>query len=186
VFLQMVSTLGLQVKAAGYSDATYGYVLALNGTLIVLFEIPICSITQRLPARPVIAVGFALIACGAGLYAWVHTVWGFALGMAILTLGEMISMPVSLAYAANLAPATMRGRYMGVYGLTWAAALTCGPSLGVLLFGWQPAALWLSCLGVGLLSTATIAVGGRDHSPEATPMFSPSPSTSAAGTAGES
>jgi MFS family permease len=186
VFLQMVSTLGLQVKAAGYSDQVFGFVLALNGVLIVLFEIPLCSITQRLPARPVIAVGFALIAFGAGLYAWLHTVWGFALGMAVLTLGEMLSMPVSLAYAANLAPESMRGRYMGVYGLTWAAALTCGPSLGVLLFGWQPAALWMSCLGVGLLSTAIIAGGGRDRSPKAPPAFGPSPNAPVAGTAGES
>ena len=49
-------------------------------------------------------------------------------------LGEMISMPVSSAYVANLAPAHLRGLYMGTYGLTWSVAFIFGPSLGMALF----------------------------------------------------
>ena len=164
VFFQLFSTLGLHLKAMGFPEQVYGLVLGLNGAIVVLLEIPMCSVTQRLKARPVIAAGFALIACGAGLLAFVTSAWGFALGMAVLTLGETISMPVSIALASKMAPEAMRGRYLGIYGLTWAAALTCGPSLGMALFAWHPPALWIACGILGLLSSAIVAFGHGERS----------------------
>ncbi len=161
VFLQMLSALGIEIKAAGCSDQVYGLVLALNGALIVLFEIPLSGFTQRLPMRRIIAVGFGCIGAGAGLYAWATSPWHYAVGMAVSTLGEMLSMPVALAYLTRLAPEHMRGRYLGLYGLTWAAALACGPSLGMAVFAWEPAALWLGCAGLGLVAAAIMAPFAR-------------------------
>jgi MFS family permease len=74
--------------------------------------------------------------------------------MAVVTLGEMVMVPVSAAYVADLAPAHMRGRYMGVHGLVWAAALIIGPTLGMKLLALGPAVLWLSCGVLGLVATA--------------------------------
>jgi MFS family permease len=152
VFVQMLATLGLAIKAAGLSDEIYGLVLGFNGVLIVLFEIPLTTFTQRRPPLKMMALGFALIGFGSALFGWGGTPWHFALGMAVLTAGEMFSMPVAMAYVANLAPGEMRGRYMGLYGLTWAAALACGPALGTLTFSWSPAALWSGCGLAGVLA----------------------------------
>jgi MFS family permease len=175
VFLQMLSALGIQIKATGGSDQVYGLVLAVNGALIVLFEIPLSGFTQRLPMPPVIAVGFACIGAGTGLYAWANSPWQYALGMTITTLGEMLSMPVALAYLTRLAPEHMRGRYLGLYGLTWAAALTCGPSLGMALFAWEPAALWLSCAALGLIAAAIMAVSARTKAVDGERFTAPGP-----------
>lgn len=169
VFFQLFSTLGVYLQSLGFRETTFGLILGLNGAAVVLLEIPMCGITQRWPARPVIAVGFALIGIGAALFAFAQTAAGFAAGMIVLTLGETISMPVSIALASRLAPPSMRGRYLGLYGLTWAVALTFGPGIGLTLFSWHPASLWIACGAVGLLSAGLVALGLRDPDPAPTP-----------------
>ena len=44
----------------------------------------------------------------------------FAAAIVIITIGEMIVVPTSQSLAANFAPEDMRGRYMAVFGLSWA------------------------------------------------------------------
>src|ERR1043165_4491986 len=73
----------------------------------------------------------------------------------------MLTIPVSAAYVADLAPAHMRGRYMGAFGLTWALGLTVGPGLGMVLLHSGPAVLWLSCGALGLLAAGLISIEAR-------------------------
>jgi len=142
VFFQMFSTFGLAVTRAGLSPAIYGAILSLNGVLVVLCELPLTTITRRFPARRVMAVGYALVALGFGLNWLAQSANGFRWCIAVFTLGEMVAMPVSSAYVADLCPPQMRGRYMGAFGLTWALAMTVSPALGMRLFGIAPALLW--------------------------------------------
>jgi MFS family permease len=158
VFLQMFSTFGVHVTNLGFSPAVYGGIISFNGVLVVLFDLPLSTVTRRFPARRVIALGYLLLGTGFALNAFTHTIPGLVLAMAVVTLGEMVMVPVSAAYVADLAPAHMRGRYMGVYGLVWAAALIVGPALGMKMFALGPAVLWLSCGALGLLA-ATIILG---------------------------
>jgi MFS family permease len=144
VFFQMFSTFGLAVTSFGLSSSTYGLILSLNGILIVLCELPMTTITRRFPARRVMAVGYGLIGLGFALNGLAHSANGFRLCIAVFTLGEMIAMPVSSAYVADLCPPKMRGRYMGAFGLTWALGLTVAPSIGLRLFGVSPALLWMA------------------------------------------
>ncbi len=102
------------------------------------------------------AAGYLLIGAGFSLNAFAHSVPGLVACVVIFTFGEMVAMPVSTAYVAELAPAHLRGRYMGVYSLTWSAALVCAPQLGLRIFGVAPAALWLTCGALGLLAAAII------------------------------
>jgi len=67
-----------------------------------------------------------------------------------------VAMPVSSAYIAGLAPTHMRGRYLGAFGLTWACGLIVGPAIGMKLFAFEPAALWLACGALGVLAAITI------------------------------
>ncbi len=156
VFFQISSTYGLFVTQLGFSPATYGAIISLNGVLVVFCELPISTITRRFPARRVIGLGYALTGVGFALNAFAHTVPSLILAMIVVTLGEMLTIPVSAAYVADLAPAPMRGRYMGAFGLTWALGLTLGPSLGMALFHYGAAALWLSCGTLGLLASSFI------------------------------
>ncbi len=156
VFMQICSTLSLEITRHGISAGTYGLLISLNGMLVVLFELPITRLTRRYPPRWMIACGFVLIGTGFALNALAQTTRDFALNMLVFTLGEMICMPVTSAYVADLAPSSLRGRYMGTSGLVWALAYVFGPSLGLWLFSFNPALLWWSCGGLGLLAGAII------------------------------
>jgi len=158
VFMQLASTFGLFVTGLGFSAATYGLVISLNGALIVLFELPLTRFTRRFPARKVMALGFALIGAGFALNHFAHSVPALVACMAVFTLGEMLSLPMASAYVAELAPPQMRGRYMGVNGMTWAVALIVGPAVGMKLFAFNPAAFWIGCFTLGLLAAVVISI----------------------------
>jgi MFS family permease len=156
VFLQMSSTFGLHVTGAGLSSAVYGALISMNGVLVVLFELPLITVTQRLPVRRTIAVGYALIGLGFALAGFAHTLPALALVVVIFTVGEMVAMPLASAYIQENIPPDMRGRYMGMYGLTWALGLTIGPGIGVQMHARAPILLWSACGFLGLVAAALV------------------------------
>ena len=157
VFVQAFSSMSLEITRSGFSAATYGLVISLNGALVVLCELPLTTITKRYPARRMIALGFLLIGLGFSSNLLTRTVPLLLFTTTLFTFGEMISMPVTGAYVADLAPADRRGLYMGTYGMVWAAAFVFGPSLGMCLFGISRTVLWLSCGVLGIVAAALIS-----------------------------
>jgi MFS family permease len=158
--VQVFSTMSLEITRHGFSPSIYGLVISLNGVLIVLCELPLTVFTKRYPARQMMALGFTLIGMGFASNVLMRTLPLLALTVALFTLGEMIAMPISGAYVADLAPAHQRGLYMGTYGMVWSVAFICGPSLGMWLFSVSPLALWSGCGLLGLLAAGIIL---RDH-----------------------
>ena len=69
-----------------------------------------------------------------------------------------LALPMASAYVADLAPPHMRGRYMGVNGMTWALSLILGPALGMKLLVFSAGAFWLVCGVLGLLAALVIFV----------------------------
>jgi MFS family permease len=64
-------------------------------------------------------------------------------------------MPTSSTYAANMAPPDKRGRYMGLYGLTWGVASGFGPVLGgALSDNLGPRSTWIGGSLVGFCAVA--------------------------------
>ena len=156
LFFQTLSAYGLHVTHLGFSPAIYGAIVSMNGALIVLVELPLTSFTRRFPTQRVIAIGYLLCGLGYSLNAFAHTVPALAACMILLTFGEMIAMPMASAYLADLAPPEMRGRYMGIAGLTWSAALILGPALGMKLYTAHPPAYWTTCAALGVFAAAVI------------------------------
>jgi MFS family permease len=162
VFLQMASTYGLYVTSLGYSDKVYGALLSLNGVLVVCCELPITSWTRRFPARRVMSLGYFLVGAGFASNAFASTLPTLVAAMVVFTIGEMILIPVASAYVADLAPAHLRGSYLGVWGLTSAVALIFGPSLGMMLFKISPTAVWLTCGALGAIAAWVISIEDRE------------------------
>ncbi|MCI0748570.1 MAG: MFS transporter [Verrucomicrobia subdivision 3 bacterium] len=158
VVYQMASTFGLHVTNCKLPAWVYGVLISGNGILVVLFELPLTRITSRLPPRRVLAAGYVLLGAGFAMNTFATTVPLLAIVIVVITFGEMLAMPVSIAYSANLAPAAMRGRYMGVYGSSWSISVLVGPMLGMTLFSYQPALLWAVCGALGLLAAAAISL----------------------------
>jgi MFS family permease len=158
VFMQMSSSYGVHVTALGFSAATYGMLISMNGAMVVLCELPLTALTRRFPVKRVLAAGYLLIGLGFALNAFARTVPELAAGVIIFTLGEMVAIPVSSAFVANLAPPHLRGRYMGVYGLNWALALIIAPALGLKLLELNPATLWFGCGALALLGAIIVSL----------------------------
>jgi MFS family permease len=167
VFFQLGSVFGLYVTGLGFSPAVYGAIVSFNGAFIVFCELPLTRLTRKFPARRVMATGYLLCATGFVLNAFAHTIPALLLCMLVFTIGEMITMPTAVAYLAELAPAQMRGRYMGMSGLTWATALIIGPAGGLRLYAAAPAAYWVTSAAAGVFAAVVISASPRSDCPEA-------------------
>jgi MFS family permease len=157
IFFQWGSVVSLYLRDLGHPEEVFGLLMAGNGVMITLFELRISRWTQRRSFRHVIAVGYLL--CGLGLAALfatnftIGTTVSLAIiiaGFGIFTIGEMISLPVSSAYVASLAPDEMRGRYNGVMSMTWSSANIFGPITGLLLYEWSANGVWAFGLALGI------------------------------------
>jgi MFS family permease len=161
----------------GVPESSYGFIMATNAAMVVLFQYGVTRITQRYYHLPVLAVGSLFYALGVGSVAWGTGFASFLLSMVILTVGELIMIPTSTALTANLAPPDMRGRYMGVYGLTWGVAMGIGPVLGGVLNDLvAPVAIWYAGLALGAIAVGGFLVLGRlmPHRPTSAAVVLPS------------
>jgi MFS family permease len=149
---QMMTVLPVYMKTQfGLGENLYGWVMTTNAGMVVLLQFPITRATGKVPRLFLIAMGAILYAAGVGSIALGSTFPHFIASMAIMTLGEMITVPTATAITANLAPSEMRGRYMGMLGLTWSVGYGTGPMLGGLISDYiAPRALWpiTACAGI--------------------------------------
>ena len=132
----------------------YGLIATTNAIMVVTLQIFVTRITRRYQPLRMLALGTVFYALGVGSVSLGHSFWGFWSSMVVMTIGELILIPTSSTYAANMAPADMRGRYMSLYGLTWPIAAGIAPLLGGLLsdhFG--PVTTWYGGLVIGLIAT---------------------------------
>jgi MFS family permease len=83
----------------------------------------------------------------------------FIAAVVVVTIGEMIAMPVSQTLAAKFAPEAMRGRYMGAFSLVWALPSAFGPgAAGVIMDNLNPNLVWLG--GGVILAVAALGYYG--------------------------
>ena len=88
--------------------------------------------------------------------------WLFALSVAVWTVGEILHTPVMMGLVSELAPTHGRGRYQGVYSLSWSLASLLGPAGGGLLLQYAgPAVLWSVCGAIGTAAALGYAVLAR-------------------------
>ena len=131
VYTQLGTTLPVYMKGqVGIQESGYGLLMALNGGLIVLFQIPTTRLVMRRDRAIVLALGAFCYAAGIGSMGWWRELPFFALAMAVVTIGEMMIAPVASAEVADLAPEHMRASYMAAYSLTWTLGYGLGPSWG--------------------------------------------------------
>ena len=75
---------------------------------------------------------------------------------AVITLGEMVVMPVSQALAARFAPEDKRARYLAFFGLSWAVPSMLGPWMaGMVMDKLDPRWVWYAggiLLGIAILA----------------------------------
>lgn len=157
---QVTSTFPLYLQQSGFSAKTYGFLISLNGALVVMFELALTSWTRRHPPQRILALGYALFGAGFALIGLAHSIPALMLCVAVWTSGEMIFAPVAGAYASTLAPEEFRGRYQGLYTFAWSIGLLAGPALGTFLLQRNASVYWITVAAAGL-SGAALITGAR-------------------------
>ena len=134
VYTQMNTTLPVYLKQDfGVNESDYGLLMSLNAAMVVLFQFPLSNWINRYEKGLMMAAGVLLFGIGFGMFAFVATLPLFFVAQAVWTVGEMVTSPISQAFAADIAPISMRGRYLGFYALIWGVASGIGPLLGGLV-----------------------------------------------------
>jgi len=155
VFMQHLAAVPLEMSARGVSNAWLGFVLALNGIVIVLVQPFLAPWLGRFDRSRVLAAGAVLVGAGFGLNALATGPATFALSVVVWTVGEILVLPTGNALVADIARPSMRGRYQGAYGLSFGLAAFGAPLIGTaVLQQWGSAALWAGCLVAGLAVAA--------------------------------
>ncbi|GAQ54548.1 MDR family MFS transporter [Streptomyces acidiscabies] len=155
VFQQGSVGLPVAMGEAGFSPADYGTAIAVNGILIVVLQIPVTRfIEHRDPVR-LLVISSALAGYGFGLTAFAGSVGVFALTVCVWTLAEIVNAPTQTGLVVRFSPAQGRGRYQGMYNLSWSAAALIAPLMSGLVIDHLGADwLWGVCAVVGTVAGA--------------------------------
>jgi MFS family permease len=157
VYQQMYNSLSVFLRDThGMSTQVFGFLMIASPIVVILFQFSITRIVKFRPPFLMMALATFFYMIGFGMYGFVTSTWLFALALVIITIGEMIHMPIASALIANFAPEDKRGRYMAVSGLAWGLPSIIGPSAaGLILDNFNPFLLWYVAAGV-----SAVAIGG--------------------------
>jgi len=165
VYAQNASTFPLHLRDHGHDPSTYGLLQAMNGLLVVLFELPVIAWTQRRNKFSMIALGQLLIGLGFCSLLVAEQMPALVAMIVIWTLGEMIESPVAATIAADRAPPHARGRYQSAYGGMFGVAWMIGPIVGTAVYSRSPNAVWIGCGVLGVVAAVLSLRAGRLPAP---------------------
>ncbi|MFI5732814.1 MFS transporter [Kribbella sp. NPDC051587] len=155
MFLQVFSTLPLVMADDGVGPGTYAAVLALNGIVIITVQPLTVRLIDGRDTTTALAISMLLAGTGGGLTAVVQGGPAYAAAILVWTLGQIGVSVLFGATFASLAPADLRGRYMGIASTTWSAGAVLAPLLGTALLtnaGRTTLCLTSTTLGVALFT----------------------------------
>ncbi len=157
VFMQLFSTLPVFYKQHfAMNEAQIGSLLALNGLLIALLEMPIIYTLEGKMWRKLTTIAFGTLLIGASYFMLELAVFWkgiLVLSMIVVTFGEIFTMPFSSVFAIERAPVATRGQYMAVYSSTWSIAHILAPVLGMqIASAWGFSTLWYVLTGLCILA----------------------------------
>lgn len=156
VFMQLIWTVPVYFKDYHHwSEETIGWVMAINGALVFLVEMPLIFFAEG--KKPILTY----VRWGIGLYLISYLVFLFPVGgmtaavlyMVFISIGEVLVMPFSGNFAyAKAGERKNKGRYLAMYGLSYSVANILAPLLGTQVIGWWGyETLWTITIGISVL-----------------------------------
>ncbi|MFC9177886.1 MULTISPECIES: MFS transporter [Streptomyces] len=153
IFQQGYVGLPVAMGADGLSSSDFGTAIAVNGVLIVALQIPVTRFIQHRDPRRLLIISSLLAGYGFGLTAFAGSVAVYALTVCVWTLAEIVNAPTQTGLVVQLSPAQGRGRYQGVYTMSWSVAALVAPLMsGFVIDHYGAAWLWGACAVIGTVA----------------------------------
>lgn len=133
IFLQLISTIPYFYKEGiGLSEFEIGLLMAMNGLLIFVFEMPLIKWFENKAFTKIGLMIFGLILTSISFLFLTITPWlGFIIiSMILLTFGEMIVFPFSNSFALDRAQRGLKGEYMALYSIAFSISHIFAHNLG--------------------------------------------------------
>jgi predicted MFS family arabinose efflux permease len=156
------------------APAAWGVLMIVNPLLVTVFQLRLTRWTANVPASLKLGLAMPMMGVPFLLLNWNGTAPVIALVIFIFVVGEMLWVPTSQAVVAALAPADIRGAYMGLFGGTWSVGWALTPFLGLQVrSAYGDATMWMCVAVLGVTAGITGLVAARGHDVEAAAVTSP-------------
>lgn len=153
IFQQGSVGLPVAMGEAGFTPADYGMAIAVNGVLIVALQIPVTRFIEHRDPQRLLVISALLAGYGFGLTAFAGSIGVFALTVCVWTLAEIVNAPTQTGLVVRLSPTHGRGRYQGMYTMSWAVAALVAPLMsGFVIDRFGAELLWGICAVIGTIA----------------------------------
>jgi predicted MFS family arabinose efflux permease len=135
-FFQLLASVPTYFKeVCRYTEDTIGYLMAFNGALVVLIEMPFISYLEKFKKSNIyivlgcvqIALALAFLGLGNGNIAMA------ILYIFFITLSEIFAMPFMMNYTLARAHKDRQGQYSALYSIGYGISFIVAPALGLYL-----------------------------------------------------
>ncbi|WP_329375237.1 MFS transporter [Streptomyces sp. NBC_00664] len=156
VYRQQYGTFPVFLADHGLDVSAFGLVIALNGGVVLLLELPAALALRNRPPLPVIAAGLLLVGAGyAALMAGAGAASAVTM-MVLVSLGEILYKTTATAYVADQAPEHAAGRFQSLYAGVSVSGVVLGAPLGGALYSAAPGLLWPLCAALAAGAGAAV------------------------------
>jgi predicted MFS family arabinose efflux permease len=156
------------------APAAWGVLMVVNPLFVTLFQLRLTRWTASIPAWVKLGVAMPLMGVPFLLLNANGSPPVIAFVILLFVIGEMLWVPTSQAVVAGLAPADIRGAYMGAFGSTWSVGWALTPFLGLQVrSAYGDATMWMSVAAVGVIAGILGVVAARGHARDPAAVGSP-------------
>ena len=154
------------VDGYGYEPSAWGFLVWVNPLLVTLFQVRLTRFAAPVAPAPKLVLAMLIMGLPYLLLVWTHTLAAIIFVVVVFVIGEMLWVPTSQAVVADLAPADIRGAYMGAFGSAPAIGFAIAPLIGLQMrnsFGDE--ATWAMFAGIGVVAAVLggLALVGLDR-----------------------
>lgn len=153
LFFQMFTTLSLYYKEVfNFSSIESGLFLALNGVLILLFELSIVGYVESKNINKLLVVSYGVLAMAVSyLFLLIeHSVFALIVMMIFMTIGIMFTFPFANSFVKKRSLKKQEGKFMAVFTMSYSVAHILSTKSGMTIiadYGYQANWIFLTCLG---------------------------------------
>ena len=159
VFTQFQLAAPIDMGAHGVGPGTFAMLLSVNGFGVVVLQPLAGPSLARRDGAYLLAASALFIGAGFGvnvLADWLPPLPVYTVGVLLWTVGEVVGFPAGATIVADLAPVELRGRYQGVFAMSWGSAFAIAPVLGgEMMTRFGARAHWTTCF----ILCAAVAAG---------------------------